>query len=294
MARRSEGLNQLMMLGITPEAPRPARLDDVAFFDGHEVRMIHIDGVTWFVAADVCKVLGIGNATRAVERLEDDEKGLTTSKTLGGDQEVNVVNEPGLYALIFTSRKPEAKRFKHWVFHEVLPMIRKYGYYTAGPRHARTMRRLNCDPLTAERRHLMTEGYKEFCRALARLGFKAPTHYAMATNQVYAAAYASNAKGMRKRVGASRRSPLFDHMSRLALDVQRLMMSLLEQELRERAEVGEAEGVAGQIAYIRERAGEVAEQLLAVAGPDRALDVVDDPRRGRLWDVVQRQIAGPN
>lgn len=294
MAKRPESLNQLMMLGITPEAPRPARLDDIAVFDGEEIRMVHINGETWWVLADLARVLGYRDATAASHLLREKHKGTHFFGTPGGTHAVVTVSEPGLYRLMMRSNKPEAERFQDWITEDVLPSIRKYGFYTAGPRLSRTMRRLNCDPLTAERRHLMTEGYKEFCRALKRLGFKAPTHYAMATNEVYAAAYAGNAKGMRKRVGASRRSPLFDHMSRIALDVQRLMMSLLEEELRARVESGESGDVAGQIAYLRERAAVVVGQLLAVAGPDSALDVVDDPRRGRLYHVVQRQIAGPN
>jgi prophage antirepressor-like protein len=84
----------------------------------------------WFVAKDVCEILGLENVTKAVERLEDDEKGLTTIQSLGGPQETNIINEPGLYSLVFTSRKPEAKIFKRWVTHEVLPAIRKTGSYS--------------------------------------------------------------------------------------------------------------------------------------------------------------------
>jgi len=294
MAKKTNHLNQLMMLGMTPEPRRPARLDDVAFFDGQEVRMVHVNGETWWVLSDLAATLGYDTAKDAGRSLRDKHKGRHSMPTLGGQQEMLTVNEAGLYRLMMRSEKPEAERFQDWVTEEVLPAIRKNGFYTAGPRLAKTMRRLNCDPATAERRQLMAAGYKEFCRALAGLGFKAPTHYAMATNQVYAAAYASDAKGMRKRVGAARRSPLFDHMSRLALDVQRLMMSLLEEELRARAESGEPGDVAAQIAYIRGRAGDVASQLLSVAGPDSTLDVVDEPGRGRLYHVVQKQLASAN
>jgi hypothetical protein len=156
------------------------------------------------------------------------------------------------------------------------------------------MKRLGCDPATAESRHDMTEGYKSFCRALKALGFKAPTHYAMATNNVYAAVYASDARGARKRVGAAPRSPIFDHMSRLALDVQRLILSLLEEEMRERAESGGAGEVPAEIALLRERTADLAARLLAVRGPDHAFDVADDPQRGRLWHVIQRQLPAPN
>lgn len=94
-----------------------------------EIRAMTIDGEPWFVAADVCKALEIGNSRKAVARLDDDEKGVTLSDTPGGKQEINIVNEPGLYGLVLGSRKPEAKAFKRWIKHEVLPSIRKHGAY---------------------------------------------------------------------------------------------------------------------------------------------------------------------
>lgn len=100
-------------------------------FDGQAVRVITDEaGEPWFVAADVCRVLGIANARDAIVRLDADEKGVGTADTLGGTQQVATVNEHGIYALTFTSRKPEAKAFKRWVTHEVLPAIRKTGSYS--------------------------------------------------------------------------------------------------------------------------------------------------------------------
>ncbi len=64
-----------------------------------------------------------------VERLDDDEKGISTIDTLGGKQRMAIINEPGLYSLVITSRKPEAKAFKRWITHEVIPAIRKHGAY---------------------------------------------------------------------------------------------------------------------------------------------------------------------
>lgn len=96
------------------------------------VRALTIDGEPWFVAADVCKALEIGNSRQAVARLDDDEKGVISVDTPGGKQEMNAVNEPGLYGLVLSSRKPEAKAFKRWIKHEVLPSIRKHGGYIAG------------------------------------------------------------------------------------------------------------------------------------------------------------------
>ena len=94
-----------------------------------QVRTVEHDGEVWFIANDVCNVLGLTNARKAVRSLDADEKGVTKSYTLGGNQSMTVVNEPGMYKLIFKSRKAEAKEFTRWVTHEVLPRIRQHGMY---------------------------------------------------------------------------------------------------------------------------------------------------------------------
>lgn len=99
------------------------------------IRTLNIDGEPWFVASDVCKALGIANNRDAVARLDEDEKGVALTDTLGGVQNLTTVNEPGLYALVLSSRKPEAKAFKRWITHEVIPSIRKHGGYVAGQEH---------------------------------------------------------------------------------------------------------------------------------------------------------------
>lgn len=109
-------------------------MDDVTIFRKDEfgaVRAVTLDGEPWFVAADVCRALGLGNSRQTLSYLDDDEKGVITSDTLGGKQEMSTINEPGLYSLILRSRKPEAKAFKRWITHEVIPSIRKTGGYIA-------------------------------------------------------------------------------------------------------------------------------------------------------------------
>lgn len=101
-------------------------------YNNTEVRTIAIDGQPWFVAADVVNILGVGRVHDAVRGLDDDEKGTDSIRTPGGHQEMTTVNEPGLYSLILRSRKPEAKSFKRWITHEVLPSIRKTGAYAVG------------------------------------------------------------------------------------------------------------------------------------------------------------------
>lgn len=94
-----------------------------------KVRVVERDGEPWFVAADVCRALDISNSRDAVGRLDEDEKGVVSTDTPGGKQEMSAVNEAGLYNLTLGSRKPEAKAFKRWVTHEVIPSIRKHGAY---------------------------------------------------------------------------------------------------------------------------------------------------------------------
>lgn len=99
-------------------------------FDNVKIRTAIIDGEPWFVAKDVCEVLGITNSRDAVADLEQNELASVKATSGGQRREMNVVNESGLYALIFKSRKPEAKAFRKWVTSEVLPTIRKTGEYT--------------------------------------------------------------------------------------------------------------------------------------------------------------------
>lgn len=99
-------------------------------FDTHEVRTMLIDDQPWFVASDVASVLQYRNAPDMTRNLDDDEKGTQIVRTLGGSQEMLIINESGLYSAILRSRKPEAKRFKKWVTAEVLPAIRRSGHYS--------------------------------------------------------------------------------------------------------------------------------------------------------------------
>jgi prophage antirepressor-like protein len=100
-------------------------------FNGLAVRTLSQNNIPWFVANDVCEVLAIANSRDAVSRLDDDEKGVAFTDTLGGSQKTTIINESGLYALILRSNKPNAKAFRKWVTSEVLPAIRQTGKYDA-------------------------------------------------------------------------------------------------------------------------------------------------------------------
>ncbi|WP_417405367.1 phage antirepressor KilAC domain-containing protein [Hominenteromicrobium sp.] len=110
-------------------------MNDVTIFCKDEfgaVRAVMLEGEPWFVAADVCRALGLGNSSDVIKRLDEDERTLVSIEGASNGLPVNAVNEPGLYALILGSRKPEAKAFKRWITHEVIPEIRKTGGYIAG------------------------------------------------------------------------------------------------------------------------------------------------------------------
>ena len=99
-------------------------------YESSEIRTVQVNGEPWFVLSDVCKVLEISNSRNISSRLEPDEKGVTLVDTLGGAQQMTIINESGLYTVILRSDKPQAKPFRKWVTSEVLPSIRKHGSYS--------------------------------------------------------------------------------------------------------------------------------------------------------------------
>lgn len=99
-------------------------------YENSEIRTVQVNGEPWFVLSDVCKVLELSSPHKVAERLDGDEKGQNQIPTLGGVQEMAVVNESGLYTVILRSDKPQAKPFRKWVTSEVLPSIRKHGSYS--------------------------------------------------------------------------------------------------------------------------------------------------------------------
>ncbi len=139
-----------------------------------KVRTVMIDGEPWFAAADVCNALDIRNPSQAISRLDEDEKIITLISNEGnqrGNPNVAVVNEPGLYTLILGSRKPEAKAFKRWITHEVLPAIRN----AAGLGAADALRMLSRENQKKGNRYLYEAGLgdrKHYCAA-ARVAGKA-------------------------------------------------------------------------------------------------------------------------
>ena len=100
-------------------------------FEGAQVRTVLVDGDPWWVAADVAAVLELSNLHSSLAQLDEDERSLHTVES--GQRSMSVISEPGLYSLILRSRKPQARAFKRWVTHEVIPAIRRTGRYEAQP-----------------------------------------------------------------------------------------------------------------------------------------------------------------
>ena len=98
-------------------------------FNDHDVRVISVNGDPWFIASDVCEILDLGNISQACKPLKSREKDLYNNDTLGGNQDVVIISESGLYRLTMKSRKPQAEPFQDWVCEEILPSIRKTGKY---------------------------------------------------------------------------------------------------------------------------------------------------------------------
>lgn len=116
-------------LALNKERKEEAKLNELQIFEKEDfgsIRTIMVEDEPWFVASDICKALEIQNVTQAVQKLDDDERSMFN---IGRQGNANCVNEYGLYNLVLSSRKKEAKEFKRWITHEVIPQIRQTGGY---------------------------------------------------------------------------------------------------------------------------------------------------------------------
>lgn len=131
-----------------------------------EIRSVMVNGEPLFVAKDVCDVLGISNSRDAMNRLDEDEKAMSVLPTQFGKKSMNMVNESGLYNLIFQSRKPEARTFRKWVTQEVLPNIRKYGFYMTPEKamDVSTEKKLRKQMLAEMEKYLIDEDIRKCAR----------------------------------------------------------------------------------------------------------------------------------
>lgn len=129
-----------------------------------EIRAFEIDGEPWFVASDVAKSLGYGKTNDLTRRLDDEDKGARSVRTLGGEQKVTIISEPGLYAAVLGSQLESARAFKRWITHEVIPAIRKTGSFSV---EQVTRKQLALAVLEAEKELEVTKPKAEAWDALA-------------------------------------------------------------------------------------------------------------------------------
>lgn len=165
---------------VAPSTPDGGSRGLQAFtFEGAEVRTTLVNGEPWWVASDVCTALGIANVGNALARLDEDERSsIRLADGSPGNPNRAIVNEPGLYTLLLRSDKPEAKKFKRWVTHEVIPQIRKTGQFQTAPTPA---------PAPAPKEITAAAGplpYRDQAEILAILRPALPEPYATATAKV--------------------------------------------------------------------------------------------------------------
>jgi prophage antirepressor-like protein len=122
-------------------------------FESKQVRIVEKNGTPWWVAKDVCEILALSDVSMTISRLDSDEKGTNKVCTPGGMQDMTIINESGLYALIIRSNKPEAKKFRKWVTSEVLPTLRKTGEYATPDKQKEKAKKH--DELAAKRLEIM-------------------------------------------------------------------------------------------------------------------------------------------
>lgn len=183
----------------------------------------------WFVAKDVCDVLGLANVSQALERLDDDEKGITTVYTLGGKQKAAVVYESGLYALIFTSRKEEAKTFRKWVTSEVLPSLRKAGVYRLKQRQR--YQQMGLSPEWIEKREEGIVARKQFTETLQAHGISEGWEYGRITNSLYMPTLGGSAAAVKTRLGLPASANLRDNLPLRELLVLGLAELLAQEKI---------------------------------------------------------------
>lgn len=129
-------------------------------YDDRPLRVVTIDGEPWFVLADLCRVLDLSNPSMVADRLDTDA--LSTAEvidSMGRDQSARIVSEPGMYAVVFMSRKPEAAAFRRWITNEVLPSIRRTGSYGVSEltRRDLALMVIEAEDALAESRHIVTQ-----------------------------------------------------------------------------------------------------------------------------------------
>lgn len=299
---------QLTLDGIPINLDRPKRQlsGEIApfMFKDQPLHAQMQNGEPWFVAMDACKVLEIKNTSDAVRGrmrvqkhtgtpywsggLDADEWGIGSADTPSGKQEVLLVNEFGLYALIAKSRTKNAKEFQRWVRHEVLPSISRTGSYSlkSADRVLSTQRRLRCDKRTAKNREEQRSTNVSCHADLHAQGAKRNT-YMDWNNAPYEGMYGGMTARDLRRTTNRKGSPLeWSGGTNLAVNTLSKTITLQIAQEKKIPPVERAE-------LLRRVAQEVARSSPDQFGPEFAFGITEHPERGRILDVVRVQLPAP-
>lgn len=274
--------------------PRPGHDLAPLIFEGQRVRYVMIKGEPWWVLVDVARILGYQRTSDAAKLLRDKEKGAAISRTPGGEQEVIVINEPGLYRLIMRSNKPEAERFQDWVTEEVLPSIRQYGYYIAvdkdGP-FSSVFKQLRTRDIRLAKDRIELKGVnRRMHQRMAREGAK-PIHFRNRHNAKWKGAVGRPCNEVRKAIGLKsyRYTPL-DHTGGLVLSMHLLATQAAERII---ADYPGSLPPDSQDRIMETAMSQVVENGLRMLGNDYVIDFTTHPERGRIIDVVRVPLNAP-
>lgn len=263
-------------------------------FEGERIRAVTIKGEPWFVAADACRLLDLEAGARHVRGRLDADDIRTVAEACGTTDVINglrfdalLVNEPGLYQLIFESRKPAARRFKKWVTSEVLPAIRKTGSYSiADSRFLRVKKRLQCDDETAKQRCENILVNKQSHSYLSEED-STPRDYADWHNAAYRGAYGVEAKQLRRSLQIKDYQTPLDRMSQVCLMQNSHAKGLAMKIIRES---GREYTPEERNTLLESIAREMAQSDLRQLGPSYQYGIEVDRERGRILDAIQPQI----
>ncbi len=285
---------QLDLFGNPLEPYRSPKQEVALFeFEGEtQVRAVSINGEPWWVAADVCRVLGLKNPTNILAtRVDPDERGLYEIYATGKSHVVNIVNESGLYSLIFASNKPVANRLRKWVAREVLPAIRKYGFYKVGMEQSRVQKmakRLKTKDLGRARRRVESVDLNKKSHSRLRALGGGPRDAAEWHNGGYRGLFNVDKQQLVRSLDMKSYQTPLDRMSGLALYVSNHAKAIVERKIEE----ADRPINAKESALMLERTTrEMAQADLARLGPEFCYGICKDSSGQPVIDVVRRAIA---
>lgn len=302
MAKKSRGFIQRLLgrgwidpekTPPTPQSP-PLRDNEVDTlqFDGKDVRTIWLKGEQWWVATDVCESIEIVDVWHAIKSLDDDEKGTAQIRTLGGDQQMAIVNEPGLYHLLGKSNKPKAKAFWRWVRHEVLPSIRQTGSYSVDQTPIRPWiktraRKYGFSAPWQKKRQKIADGNKAADAQTFAIGGDAMA-CASRYNALYSGLFGKPAKGLKKMLGCRDKDSPLDQMADVALSQYDAANSLVAKKMKDGSLA--VDDLATKAEMLAKAQRTVALDFL---GPDYDFEPIENQKGHKILDAVKKQLTSP-